>query len=137
VDSFVQLDPTLTITTGMVPYWSKFPVEPSAAALAQYLDTTPPYEEILLTLFSHGTDGVGVAPIERWRALLDRATRGGRLLGVDPGAYPRDFASFGRFHRQLSRLPRSPAPAPLTVDELDAFLAEHPDLPAGVSILDA
>ena len=43
----------------------------SAAAAERYLDgADPPYAEIGLMLFSHGVDSVGVAPIERWQALL-------------------------------------------------------------------
>jgi pimeloyl-ACP methyl ester carboxylesterase len=125
VESFVLLDPHLVLATGVVPYWSEFAVEPAADALARYLDGTEPYEEILLTLFQHGTDGVGVASVERWRALLARARRRGAFLGVDPGRHPRDFGSFGRFHRQLANLPRSTPPAPLTLEELDLFLSER------------
>jgi hypothetical protein len=40
-------------------------------------------------------------------------------------AFPRDFAYFGRFHQQRSALPRIDQPAPLTLAELDTFLAEH------------
>jgi pimeloyl-ACP methyl ester carboxylesterase len=125
VESFVLLDPHLTLATGSVPYWSDFPVEPSAEALERYLDGAEPFDEILLTLFSHGTDGVGVAPVERWRALMGRARRHSAFLGVDPDAFPRDFGSFGRFHRELSELPRVAPPARLTLSELDTFLAER------------
>src|SRR5262249_28035148 len=86
------------------------------------------YAEIGLMLFSHGVDSVGVAPVERWQALLRRAPRGS-FVGVDPRAYPRDFATFARYHPALrprggSRLP---LPAPLTLDALDAFLREAGD----------
>ncbi|WP_143517074.1 hypothetical protein [Pseudonocardia sp. MH-G8] len=72
---------------------------------------------------SHGTDGVGVAPVSQWREILGRARRRGAFLGVDPAAFPRDFGSFGRFHRALAGLPRVDPPAPLTLDELELFLA--------------
>jgi pimeloyl-ACP methyl ester carboxylesterase len=134
VESFVLLDPWLTQRTASVPYWSKFPVDTSADALARYLDTTEPYDEIQMTLFSHGTEGVGVAPIERWRSLLDHAQRHGAFLGVDARRYPRDFASFASFHRQLADLrPRVDPPAPLTVPELETFLSEHGPAPASWS----
>jgi hypothetical protein len=127
VESFVLLDPHLVLAAGLVPYWSEFPVEPSADALERYLDGAEPYEEILLTLFQHGTDGVGVAPVERWRRILGMARRHGAFLGVDPRLHPRDFGSFGRFHRQLAGLPRSAPPAPLTLEELELFLAGRRD----------
>jgi pimeloyl-ACP methyl ester carboxylesterase len=127
VESFVLLDPHLVLAAGLVPYWSEFPVEPSADALERYLDGAEPYEEILLTLFQHGTDGVGVAPVERWRRILGMARRHGAFLGVDPRLHPRDFGSFGRFHRQLAGLPVSAPPAPLTLEELELFLAGRRD----------
>jgi 2-hydroxy-6-oxonona-2,4-dienedioate hydrolase len=68
-----------------------------------------------------------VAPVERWRGLLARARRRGAFLGVDPRLHPRDFGSFGRFHRQLAALPRHAMPAPLTLEELDLFLADRRD----------
>jgi pimeloyl-ACP methyl ester carboxylesterase len=126
VESFVLLDPWLAVTRGAVPYWSKFPVDPSADALERYLAGTEPYDEIRIALFSHGTDGVGVAPAERWRALLGRARRRGEFLGVDVARFPRDFAGFGRFHRELRAwVPRCEPPPPLPVAEFEDFLAER------------
>jgi hypothetical protein len=120
VESFVLIDPWWTLRLGAVPLWLKFPVEPSADRLERYLDASEPYADIALTLFSHGTEGVGVTPIERWRALARRARRRGVLLGVDPRRYPRDFAVFARFHAQLPRLgPELPLPAPLPLSALD------------------
>ncbi|GAA5133255.1 alpha/beta fold hydrolase [Pseudonocardia adelaidensis] len=127
VESFVLIEPRLVLETGVVPYWSEFPVEPSAAALERYLDGVEPFEEILVTLFQHGTDGVGVAPAGRWRELSAMARRRGAFLGVDPRRHPRDFGSFGRFHRQLAGMPRAAPPAPLTLEELDLFLAGRRD----------
>lgn len=126
IESFVLLDPRLTLSSASVPYWSKFPVDASADAVARYLDTTEPYDEIRLALFSHGTESVGVAPIERWRALLDLARLHGGFLGVEQTRFPRDFASFGRFHRQLGALrPQVEPPSTLTVAELESFLTER------------
>jgi hypothetical protein len=125
VESSVLLDPHLALASGSVPYWSDFPVERSADALERYLDDTEPFDEILLTLFRSGTDVVAEAPVERWRALLGRARRHGAFLGIDPAALPRDSGSFERFHRELSALPRVDPPPPLTLSELDVFLAER------------
>jgi hypothetical protein len=124
VESFVLLDPWWTLQLGAVPLWLKFPVEPSADRLERYLDSTEPYADIALTLFSHGTEGVGVTAIDRWIALAGRARRHGGLLGVDAGRYPRDFAVFARFHAQLRRLgPERPMPAPLPLSSLRALTA--------------
>ncbi|GAA3080463.1 hypothetical protein GCM10010464_50680 [Pseudonocardia yunnanensis] len=125
VESFLLLDPHLALATGSVPYWSQFPVEPAADAVERYLDHADPFEEILLTLFPPGTQDVAVAPAKRWRDLLGRARRHGAFLGIDPDAFPRGPGSFGRFHRELAALPRVDPPAPLTLSELDVFLAER------------
>ena len=118
VDSFVLLDPLTTLRLRAVPFWSMFGTEPSAALLEHFLDTQPPFDDIGLMLFSHGTDSVGMAPSARWLGLVARARRdgGGRLLGVDAARFPRDFATFARFQRSLSHAgqlaPPPPAPTP-------------------------
>jgi hypothetical protein len=105
-----------------------FNKEPSLAAVERYLDGADPFDEIYLTLFSHGVDSVGLPPIDRWAAVLRRARRWGRFVGVDPRAFPRDFAVFLRFHRDLAAIAaRSPMPDPLTLAQLDAFLASAGD----------
>jgi hypothetical protein len=102
-----------------------FNKEPSLAALECYLDEVEPFDDIALTLFSHGVDSVGLPSIERWAAVLDRARRGGRFVGVDSKAFPRDFAAFLRFHRDLTTIAsRQPLPPPLTLAALDGFLRE-------------
>jgi pimeloyl-ACP methyl ester carboxylesterase len=127
VEQFVLLDPHLALTRGLVPYWSAFPVDASADALERHLDAADdaaaPYDEIRMTLFSHGTQGVGLAGIDRWRSLLGRARHHGAFLGVDPERFPRDFAGFVRFSRELRALgpPVAPPPA-LTTAELEQFL---------------
>jgi hypothetical protein len=126
VESFILLEPYWALRTAAVPLWTVFCVEPAAAAAEQYVDqAAPPYADLGLMLFSHGVDSIGVAPIERWRALLRRAPRG-RFLGVDPRAYPRDFATFARYHpaARCQPGPRWPLPAPLPLNALDAFLRE-------------
>ncbi len=79
-------------------------------------------------LFAHGLDSVGPAPIERRRSILRRARRGSSLVGVDERRYPRDFATYVRYYRDLKKIPaRYPLPAPLTLAQLDGFLAEVGD----------
>jgi hypothetical protein len=77
-------------------------------------------------LFSHGVESAGMAPIERWRRVLHRGQRRGRFIGVDERAYPRDFAVFARYHADLKRRVRDryPLPDPLSLAELETFLAE-------------
>ncbi|MFC7328253.1 hypothetical protein [Marinactinospora rubrisoli] len=116
VESFLLLDPWQTLRTGSVPYWSVFGTETCRADLDAYLDGTDPYDEIRILLFNHGTDSIGLASAADWRRTAARARKVGVLTGVDPGAYPRDFASLVRSHRELRRVrARYPMPLPLEV----------------------
>lgn len=122
--NFIIVEPYWALRTGSVPFWTVFNVQSSADALERYLDARDAYDEINLLLFSHGVDSVGVASAERWRSLTAKARRGGALLGIDDDAYPRDFASFTRYHYAIRKQIRAryPLPAPLTLRDLDAFL---------------
>jgi hypothetical protein len=103
--------------------WLVFNVDPSADALQHYLESVPPYDEIYMMLFSHGTDSIGLAPITRWRALLQRARQHGAFLGVDEKSYPRDFATLVRYHQDIKHLATSyPLPVPFQLDQLNTFL---------------
>lgn len=124
---FLLLDPMLTLRTGSVPYWSVFNTEPDLEAAHAYLDSAGPYAEIRAMLFSHGVDSVGLASAADWRALAGRATHRGMLLGADPDAYPRDFASNARGHRALARVrPAYPVPEPMSLRFAAARLADAP-----------
>lgn len=126
VESFLLLDPWWTLRTGSVPFWMVFNKEPSLQRLHAYLDSTRPYAEIRLTLFSHGVDSVGLPPVSAWEAAARRGRKVGTLLGVDRAAFPRDFASLARFHRELSQVrDLAPLPRPLRPAEFDAFLEQH------------
>lgn len=128
VESFIVLEPFWTLRSGFVPYWTTFPVEPAADALERYLVEAAPYDEIRVMLFSHGTDSIGLAPIQRWRAVFGRARLTGGFVGVDERKFPRDFATFVRYHKELKRLGgRYPLPEPLSLAELDRFLVEAAD----------
>lgn len=125
VESFILMDPWWTLRLGAVPFWAKFNVQSSVEALEGYLDHAEPYDEINLMLFSHGVSSYGLASIERWRSVLARARRRGGLLGVDPKAYPADFATFARYHPALRRIPsRCPMPEALTLGQLAQFVGE-------------
>jgi hypothetical protein len=126
VESFILLEPWWALRNRLVPFWMVFNTEPSYDALVRYLDAAGRQSEIYLTLFSHGVDSVGLVPIARWREALRRAERVGRFVGVDERAFPRDFAVFVRFHRDLQQVqPHYALPDPLTIGELDRFLEDH------------
>jgi hypothetical protein len=127
-DSFILMEPYWTVRLGAVPFWCVFPVESSADALDEYLRSAPPFERIHATLFAHGMESIGLAPIERWQRLLARGREPGSFLGIDPAAFPADFAVFARFSPALRGLPgRLPMPEPLSLRDLDAFLEQAAD----------
>jgi hypothetical protein len=113
----------LALATGSVPFWLVFNTEPSLATIHRYLDAADPFDEIRMSLFSHGLESVGLPTVGRWRSVLDRATKVGSFLGVDERAFPRDFATLARYHQALVRVrTRYPMLRPLALEELDAFL---------------
>jgi len=124
VESFIVMEPYWTIRTGSVPFWMVFNKMPSANALKAYLEARDPFDEIYMMLFSHGVESIGLTPINAWRRILERASKGGVFVGVDESAFPRDFAVFVRYHFDLQRKiqARYPIPAPLTLSDLEGFL---------------
>jgi len=128
VESFILTEPYWTLRTGSVPLWMTFNMEPSADFLERYLDGAHPYDQIRLMLFSHGVDSVGLAPIGRWQSILGRARKEGSFVGVDEQKFPRDFATFVRYHAELKKLtPRYPMPEPLALSQVDNFVKETGD----------
>jgi hypothetical protein len=125
VDSFILMDPRRTLALRTLPFWLIFNVEPSARTLSRFLDQEPQFDEIDLMLFSHGTEGIGVASIDQWRELISRGQTG-RFLGVDEDLYPRDFATLIRFHRDFSRIgPVEGMPAPLDPARFEALAKRY------------
>ena len=126
VDSFILMEPYWTIRTGSIPFWMVFNTECSYEALQSYL-ATQSFEEIYLTLFSHGVDSIGLPSMTSWRCLIEGASVQGRFLGVDERAFPRDFAVFVRYHSELLRTiaDRHPWPIPLSLDQVEQFLQTH------------
>jgi hypothetical protein len=136
VESFFLIDPWCVLRTGSVPFWTVFNAATSADAVERYLDSSEGFHEIYLLAFSNGVRSPGIAPAERWRSILERATARGELLGVDLANYPKDFRVFFKYHRALKRIPvRNERPPRLDLEQLDAFLGSV-ELPAAVEILD-
>ena len=127
--SFIAHEPYWTLRTGSVPFWMKFNMEPSLEALERYLDSVDAFDEIHLALFQHGVEAVGLPRKEQWLKALARARHHSTTLGVDLDEYPLDFPHFVRYDEAVrEHIPaRYPVPAPLQLDDLAAFLAEHPD----------
>jgi hypothetical protein len=119
------MEPYWTTRTGSVPFWMVFNTEGSFRALEDYLDQAPAFDELLITLFSHGVDSIGLVPIEDWRSLFPQARKRADFIGVDEAAFPRDFGVFVRYHYDFLRkiADRHPTPPALTLAEMDEFLS--------------
>jgi hypothetical protein len=126
VDSFLLGDPHTTMAIRAIPLWLLFGVEPSAQLLERYLSGYCGFDEVDLMLFSHGTEGVGFAPTERWLEALQKTRGIRRMIGVDAKRFPRDFATFTRFAKDLSQLqPRFVQPPPMSIDFFETALQRH------------
>lgn len=127
VESF-YLQPWWALRLGLVPFWTVFNDRMSAEHLNNYLDTAKPYDEIYMILFSNGLRSLGQASIDEWRSILNRARERGQFIGVNEQTYPADLASYIRHYTDLKRLDgRYPIPEPLTLQQLDNFLAQAGD----------
>lgn len=128
VGSFIVHEPYWTLRTGSVPWWMVFNKEPSAEVLEKYLDSTNPYDEIFMMLFTHGVESIGLVPIDHWQKVLDRARKRGEFVGVDEKEYPKDFAAFVRYNAELQKKisARYPIPGPLDLGKFEEFI-EHSD----------
>ncbi|MDV2994606.1 MAG: hypothetical protein N4J56_004260 [Chroococcidiopsis sp. SAG 2025] len=112
-----------------MPFWTVFNDRMSAERLEEYLNTAKPYDKIYANLFSNGLHALDQTSIDEWRSILNRGGDCCQFVGVNEQKYPHDLASSIRHYTQLKKLHgRYPIPEPLTLDQLDAFLAQ-----AGVS----
>ena len=129
VESFTYLQPWWNLRLGLVPYWTVFNDQTSLNLLRRDLEASRPYDDIFLTLFSNGLNSLGIASIDQWRSeILALARRRGQFLGVNERRYPRDNASIARHYLDLKRLPgKCPMPEPLTLHQLEVFLAQWGD----------
>jgi len=119
VDSFLLMDPWCSMHQHAIPFWLVFCTSPSAAALQKFLEKQPPFRNIDMMLFSHGTESIGLAEISRWQELLNFARDEGAFVGVDTERFPRDFATLARFDSALrERAALLPPPPPLSVEKV-------------------
>lgn len=126
-ECFFVMEPHWTLRIGAVPFWMKFNMEASADALERYLDSRDAFDEVYITLLSHGVEAVGLVSASRWDAIARRGTTGGRLIGVDQKRFPADFGVFTRYHDDIQRIPaRYPIPGPLAQGLLWRMLERTP-----------
>ncbi|WP_315786121.1 hypothetical protein [Fischerella sp. JS2] len=129
VESFILLEPMWTLRTGSVPFWMKFNMQSSLDWIENYLDSTDPYDEIYMFLFSHGVNAVGLPSIERWREVFKRSRKHGEFIGVEEDKFPRNFATLIRYYTDLQRVisARYPVPGSLMLEQLDQFIQQTSD----------
>jgi hypothetical protein len=104
IESFILVDPLQVARTGAAPFWTMFPVQPSAQRVTSYLDQRPRFAVIDALLFNHGAESAGLADAATWRTLAQRGERPGHLLGSRPDRFPVDFAALARYGPALRRL---------------------------------
>jgi pimeloyl-ACP methyl ester carboxylesterase len=118
-ENFVLLEPWLAMRYNLTPFWTVFPVEPSLKRLQEYLTkcqgTGKAFRDGFMFLFCSGVDSVGLAGVDRWKALLDGhfASQDGEkkrpardrilLVGTDEKAFPKDFGFPARYQTELAR----------------------------------
>lgn len=123
VQTYTLLDPAATLSTGSVPFWNRFHLQPSFDVLADYLQHTEAYEEILVSLFSNGVHSPGTVEVPQWAQLArDHAGQRAEVIGVDPDTFPLDPGNPLRYQDALEDAgPHRELPEPLTVEDIDAF----------------
>jgi hypothetical protein len=127
IESFVVLDPFHIARTGAAPFWTMFPVQPSARRVQEYVDHRPSFARVDALLFNHGTESAGLADGDTWQRLVASGSNIGRLLGVQPERFPLDFAALARYGRALRRLPSAQRPAtPHTLTEVREAVSGAP-----------
>jgi hypothetical protein len=130
VPSFVLGDPWTTISTATVPYWTFFSVQPALRALDLHLAASPPYQQVDILQFQHGVCSAGVATPQNWVDVARRHGATARLVGLDPGRFPHDIATLGRYAGALADLP----PARTVWRPLDPSAALHGLQADGLSV---
>lgn len=135
VESFILTEPYWALRTASVPFWMKFNMEDSLRRVRSYLDRSGPFDRILLMLFAHGVDSIGLPPISDWSSVLAEGREGGSFLGVDPAAYPSHFAGFARYSQQLRDSgPHFPLPEPIPLETAAPFLSGRSGSTLSVSL---
>jgi hypothetical protein len=87
-------------------------------SLEEYLDKAEPYRDVNVFLFEHGTDSPRIATPEEFQAAVRRHGAAAHFDGLDPGRFPHDIGTLGRYGRVFDQLPRARhAWSPLPVDD--------------------
>eukprot|EP00026_Physarum_polycephalum_P001444 Phypoly_transcript_01445.p1 GENE.Phypoly_transcript_01445~~Phypoly_transcript_01445.p1 ORF type:complete len:553 (-),score=92.02 Phypoly_transcript_01445:899-2557(-) len=115
ISSFILMEPFHTLRMGLIPFWTAFSVETCADDVENYLKEQMqegnPIATAFSFLFSHGTESLGIATLDRWRAILKSnknvttppPVTDEVFIGVDTECFPKDFASVVNYNPDLKR----------------------------------
>jgi hypothetical protein len=125
-ETFICVEPTWVLRARAVPLWLTFPTENSLDVLGKYLAGRNGFDDVLVTLFSHGVRSAGYAPPDHWTATGETHGVPVRLAGVRERQWPADFATLARYSAALydRRRPVAPLPAPLALDRVERAFTE-------------
>ena len=125
VQSFSMQEPYWTLRSGSVPYWTVFSVDGAIAQLENYLKNAPVYDEIYLTMLSHGNQTLDQATVDAMNALFSYATQRGGFIGTNPEKYPKDIGVYARYTKdtQAKITQRYPI-SHLDADTLETFIRQ-------------
>lgn len=141
VESFILSEPWLSIRYNLTPYWTVFSVRPSLERLRNYLEicdrTDISFRRGFMFLFCSGVHSVGLAEIEKWKAVLkkhfgqDADQNDLLLLGTDERVFPKDFGFPARYHSELARAVNEAGqyvmPPRLSFDWLEKYMIQNGD----------
>lgn len=140
VESFVVMEPWLSIRYNLTPFWTAFPIKPSLDRLQEYLEIGEAFRDGFMFLFCSGADSIGLAGVDEWKRLLyshfasqDTGKKIGRdrklLLGTEESVFPKDFGFPVRYHTELARAVGEEAqyvmPPNLPLGELEHYMMQN------------
>ncbi len=127
IECFAYCQPYIALRTRTIPLWVAFNTEKSLTTAEDYVSRRDPFAEIYVMLFSNVVKGIGLTPINRWQAILDRAQKKSAWIGTNPAQFPTDIGSFVRFHADLKKQMTDHLDPPLSLSlaELEEFFKEH------------
>ncbi|KAL4914808.1 hypothetical protein BDW62DRAFT_189822 [Aspergillus aurantiobrunneus] len=146
VESFVVMEPWLSLRYNLTPFWTVFSVRPSLERLKRYLGmcrgADKGFRDGFIFLFCSGMHSIGLGRIDEWKGLLGshfasqtaerESSRNPRLvLGTDERAFPKDFGFPARYQTELARAVGEEGqyvmPPNLPLAELEHYMIQNAD----------
>ena len=124
IESFMLLEPYWCLRTGCIPYWAVFTGRPCLMTFSDYVRQHR-FDWMYLTLFSNIVRSIGVPRGRDWARIIESASSGHALLGVDPEQFPFDLTSpFQFFEDVKTKIPfRFDLPPSASLSQFQEFLS--------------